>query len=207
MVKPRKQSDVVNVGGEAYIVGGIVRRYEKLPEDTSTISGLELKIDKAGDVVTGPISLNYAITEESHAVNKQYVDNKYPSIDETTGVVRIGTPSGTTMHEFRGYARENSPTTTLNSAGTEVLNCAAKSPWKKTGGTATITLSGMAENQQVVLIMVSTGSPYTLIFAGESFKWQNAIQPTPTATIGFVDLYSFFKIGGVVYANAMLKMG
>jgi hypothetical protein len=207
MVKPRRQSDVVNVGGEAFIVGGIIRRYEKLPEDTSTISGLELKIDKAGDIVTGPLNLEYTPTANYHAVNKQYVDGKYPSVDETTGVVRIGLPSGTVMHEVRGYARENSPLTPLNASGSEVINCALRSLHRKIGGTAIITLSGMTENQQVVLIMNAIGSPYSLSFSGESFKWQNAIQPTPTPTTGFVDLYTFFKIGGVVYSNAMLKMG
>jgi hypothetical protein len=52
----------------------------------------------------------------------------------------------------------------------------------KTGGTATITLSSMTEGQTIRIIVSSTGSAYTLTWAGETFRWAFATVPTPTVT-------------------------
>lgn len=162
MVKPRNQSDVVSVGDDAYIEGGILSRYTKLEgaDFIERVAGSGIKIEDP----------------------------------EESGMVTIS-----------DYIRESSPETELLSAENATLDCAQKSLFRKTGGTCTITFSNMVENQQINLSMESTGSAYTLTFAGETFKWPESTQPTPTPTADKVDIYSFIKIAGIVYGNALLE--
>lgn len=164
MTKPRNQSDVVSVGDEAFIEGGILRRYQKLPGDTEdvyiekTVSGITVK------------------------------DSEDP------GMVTIS-----------DYVRESSPPTELLDTQDVELDCAQKSLFRKAGGTCTITFTNMVENQQINLAMESTGSAYTLTFSGEVFRWPENTQPTPTESADKVDIYSFIKIAGTVYGNALLS--
>jgi hypothetical protein len=107
-----------------------------------------------------------------------------------------------------GNARYSFPATqTFSAAGNETLNCATKSLFLKTGGTATITLSNMTEGQTIRIIVSSTGSAYALTWAGETFRWAFATVPTPTVTASRFDMYSFQKLGGVVYAFRTAVMG
>lgn len=115
----------------------------------------------------------------------------------------LGSPTDVKMHDINGYARESSPPTELDSAGDQSLDCSVKSLFRKTGGNAILTFTNMVENQQINLAMESTGSSYTLAFAGETFKWGGGTQPTPSSASSKVDIYSFLKIAGVVYGNAV----
>lgn len=115
----------------------------------------------------------------------------------------LGTPGNGNMHNIYGYGRENSPTVVLDSEGNQEINCNTRTVFRKTGGNATLTFTNMKENQQINIAMESTGSSYSLTFAGETFKWGGGSQPTPTATADKVDIYSFIKIAGIVYGNAL----
>jgi len=130
----------------------------------------------------------------------------YPDITDVTGKVTVGSAGGSSMHELVGYVRESSPTTTLNSAGSEALDCSIKSTYRKTGGTATVTLNNMAENQAITIVVESTGSAYTITWAGQTFRWSAATVPTPTPGASAFDVYMFIKVNGIVYGNALLNM-
>lgn len=93
---------------------------------------------------------------------------------------------------------------TIVPAGNETLDCNIASTFFKTGGTATITFANLSEGQSVDVLMQSTGSAYVLTWAGATFRWQGATVPTPTPTASRWDLYSFKRIGGIVYAAASL---
>lgn len=118
----------------------------------------------------------------------------------------IGSTSGSTMTNINGYIRESSPITTLSPAGDLLLDCTLKSTWRKSGGTSTITFSGMAENQLISLVIESTGSPYIITWSGETFRWPSGATPSPTAPANTFDVYTFMKIGGIAYSNAILSM-
>lgn len=127
-----------------------------------------------------------------------------PSITENNGSVSIGDPALNKMQNILGYVRESSQVTPLLGSGSLTLDCSTQSIFRKTGGTCTITFSNLVENQQINLAMESTGSAYTLTFAGGTFKFPSGTQPTPTATAGKVDMYSFIKVNGIIYSNAIL---
>lgn len=133
--------------------------------------------------------------------------SSYPSISETNGAVTIGIDDTDKMHTLNGYVREISPVPDLSTSGNEVLNCAIQSTFRKTGGDAIITLSGMEENQNVSLLMESVGSVYTLTWSGYTFHWPWSSIPTPTTTSGRYDLYNFIKINDVVYGSATIEYG
>lgn len=133
--------------------------------------------------------------------------NQY--ITNNGGAITIGESSSTKMHTFRGYTREYSPTISLSTSGSENLDCSLRSAFRKTGGTATITLSGLVENQTVTVIMESIGSAYTITWSGassESFRWAWGSLPTPTATASGYDLYSFLKLGDSIYGSSIMDM-
>lgn len=92
-------------------------------------------------------------------------------------------------------------TITPSSAGNETLDCAAASLFMKTGGTATINLSGMTEGQVIHLYVSATGSSYTITWAGGTYKWLYGEVPTPSATSGEYDLYIFEKVGGIIWST------
>jgi hypothetical protein len=91
-------------------------------------------------------------------------------------------------------------TVTPSSAGNETLDCEAKSQFIKTGGTATITLGNMSEGQTIRVILLATGSSYTITWAGETFKWLAGQVPVPSPNSGDEDVYTFEKLGNVVRA-------
>ena len=104
--------------------------------------------------------------------------------------------------EVEGNARYDLPTNIpLESAGNQTLDCSISSIFRKTGGTATVTLSNLGEGQVVLLILESTGSAYTITWAGYTFRWVNALIPEPSAISSRFDLFSFRRINGIVYAS------
>ncbi|PJZ87611.1 hypothetical protein [Leptospira levettii] len=95
----------------------------------------------------------------------------------------------------------------LSPAGDETLDCASFSNFRKTGGTATITLSNLGEGQEVSLLIESTGSAYVITWDGGTFKWVGSSIPTPTPSASKLDLYEFKRIGGIIIAEAKLNIG
>lgn len=118
----------------------------------------------------------------------------------------IGASGDTTMKNIYGYGRLSSPAQTASAAGNETIDCSLKSIAKKTGGTATVTLSNLAEGQTFVLEVLSTGSAYTITWS-PSVKWPEATIPTPSAGSSLSDIYTFIKIGGQIFGAATLGMG
>lgn len=122
-----------------------------------------------------------------------------------TGDWNIGR-DGASNTTIQGYARQASNTSVASGAGNETFNCALQNLFTKTGGSGTITFTNMTENQTVNLVMLSTGSAYTLTFGGYTFRWgSGGNQPIPTTTAGRRDVYTFIRIGGEVYGAAILN--
>lgn len=130
------------------------------------------------------------------------ITNQY--ITNNGGAITIGESNSTKMHTFQGYTRESSPTIELT-AGT-TLDCSTQSTFRKAGGSATLTLTNLAENQTVTVLIESTGAAYSIGWAGYTFRWQWGTVPTPTASSGKYDLYTFTKINGIVYGSSVLEM-
>lgn len=118
----------------------------------------------------------------------------------TEVVTKVGS-----MRTTDGYARISSPTQTIKSAGTEVLDCSTQHIFYKTGGTATITLSNMVEGQTVNLILRSTGSAYVVTWS-PAIIWGPVGIPIPTITASKYDFYTFIKVGNLIFGNAILAM-
>jgi hypothetical protein len=105
-------------------------------------------------------------------------------------------------------ARYEFPSTeTFSTSGNEAFDCSDISLFLKTGGTGTYTLSNMTEGQTIRIIVSSTGSAYTITWAGETFRWSFAFTPIPTATSARWDMYSFQKLGGIVYGFRTAVLG
>lgn len=127
-----------------------------------------------------------------------------PNLVDSGGSVTIGAETYDKMQTLNGYVRERSAVPALLGSGNATLDASLQSLFRKSGGTCTITVSNMVENQQFNLAVYSTGSAYTLTFAGETFKWPNNTQPTPSSAASKIDVYSFIKINGIVHGNAVL---
>ena len=165
----------------------------------------------AGTILVGKVDSNNNFVEDALGCDDIYAvslsGNQTISGNKTLdGQTNIGSISGSYMHTFNGYARENSPTITLLPSGNQTVDCSLYSTTRKTGGTATITLSGMVENQTVSLVLESTGSAYTLTFSGGTFRWPSGTLPTPSAAASVYDVYQFVKINNIIYGNALLNM-
>ena len=112
----------------------------------------------------------------------------------------LGLTGDTTMKTLHGYGRIVSPTQTASAAGNETIDCSLKHVALKTGGTATITLSNLAEGQTFTLIVTSTGSAYTITW-GTTIKWPSGIVPAPTTVAASRDVYTFTKVGGEIFGT------
>jgi len=119
----------------------------------------------------------------------------------------IGEANSTAMQMVEGYARIKSPLQTTIAAGNYTFDASTKHIFLKTGGTGTFTINNLEEGQTVNIVVSSTGSGYTITWAGQTFRWKGAVVPTPTTTGSRYDVYTFVKIAGVVYGVAILDMG
>jgi len=119
----------------------------------------------------------------------------------------IGVSASTVMLNVNGYSRIISPTQSARSAGSEALDFTTQHIFIKTGGTATITISSLAEGQTANLIMVTSGAGYTLTWS-PTVIWGPTGKPTPTnATAGTkYDFYTFIKVGGSIFGTVVLAM-
>lgn len=195
--------------------GGGIGSINDLTSTTQTLttgtSGTDFNIASSGAIHTFNLpnassSARGVLSTGSQTIagNKTFTDSI--SVSGNVNTSNIGTISGTNMTNINGYVREVSPATPLSSAGSQVINCASQSTWRKTGGAATITFSNMSENQLVTMVFEAIGSAYIITWEGETFRWPSGATPAPSAITGTFDVYTFMKIGGIVYANAILNM-
>jgi hypothetical protein len=120
-------------------------------------------------------------------------------------ITALGASGDTTMKTLFGYGRLVSPTQTASAAGSETIDCSLKHVGLKTGGTATITLSNLAEGQSFTLVVTSTGSAYTITWS-PTIKWPSALVPVPTTVSASRDVYTFTKIGGEIFGTVVKDM-
>jgi hypothetical protein len=115
-------------------------------------------------------------------------------------VTKIGS-----MRTTDGFARISSPTQTIRTSGTEILDCSLQHIFYKQGGTATITLSNIVEGQTINLILKSSGSAYTITWS-PTIIWGPVGIPTPTAVANKYDFYTFIKVGNLIFGAVILSM-
>ena len=196
---------------------------DKLADNAVTVDKLEddaVTVDKLADnaVVNASVDAAAAIagTKISPDFGAQNVQttgsvtgNTLSSTTTVSGTAFLGGAIGesgdTTMKNIYGYGRLSSPAQTASAAGNETIDCSLKSIAKKTGGTATITLSNLAEGQTFTLVVTSTGSAYTLTWS-PTIQWPSGVVPSPTATASSRDIYTFTKIGGEVFGTVLKDM-
>ena len=198
-------------GGGVQSINGITSGLQSF---TVGSSGTDFNITSAGSSHT--FNLPSASTSNRGAMttgDQTLSGNKTFTNDVTVQghviTANIGETDGSVMTSINGYIREASPSTPLETAGNQILDCTLKSTWRKTGGASTVTLSGMAENQLITMIFESIGSAYILTWSGgsgETFRWPAGATPAPSAIPNTFDVYTFMKIGGAVYSNAILSM-
>jgi hypothetical protein len=148
-------------------------------------------------------------------------DNALVTTDERTlmsitqlGKFEIGTSGGSNMHNANGYCRIVSPTqssTTLVNGQTYQPDCSTKHIFyyaapTSAGATVTMQITNLAEGQTVSLLVASSGQAYTITWNTPSINWNVLGTPTPTSTASRYDLYTFIKIGGLVFGSAVLNM-
>lgn len=114
------------------------------------------------------------------------------NIDGTTPIYNAG------MWTFNGFGRFSTPVPTQSAAGNETFNCANQHSFLKTAGTATLAFNDFAEGQTINIVMVSTGIAYTLTWP-VGIKWPQGVAPIPTGLSGQYDVYTFIKIGGIIF--------
>lgn len=127
----------------------------------------------------------------------------------TSGKTSLGIPDPD-MHTSIGYAKIWSPVAGLETTLTPPtynFDCGAKHIWRVTGGSKSIVLNNFSEGQTVNVVVESTGSSYTISWSGQTFRWNSGLVPVPTVTSSRYDVYTFLKVGGVVYGVAALNMG
>jgi hypothetical protein len=126
--------------------------------------------------------------------------------------VRIPTFRANRQFEFPHHARLNLASDAILPLGTgnATLACTDASIFEKSSGTATITITNMGIGQSIVLVVTNgTTVPYTLTFASngtESFRWQNGEQPSPTLISNSRDIYTFLKVGNIIYGSFLGDM-
>jgi hypothetical protein len=125
----------------------------------------------------------------------------------------LGIEFGSGMQTAHGYSRIVSPgqsaTPTVN-GGTYTLQCAQKhihylSAPGTGGATITVDINSISEGQTVNVLFASSGSSYTITWA-TGVKWNILGIPTPTTTASRYDMYTFIKIGGVIFGAAVMGM-
>ena len=118
----------------------------------------------------------------------------------------IGDSSTNTMKTLYGYARiATTGTTAIGAPGTQTIDCSLTHFKLIEGGSsATITLSNLAEGQTFVVVMVGNGFSYGLTWP--NVKWPSGVVPIPTSNVNSWDIYTFTKIGGVIFGAVTKDM-
>ena len=125
------------------------------------------------------------------------------------GTARLGAASGANMHVVNGYGRFVSPGATDNGGNT--FNAAAKHIFVRTpaGGAQAFVIDGLTEGQTVNITLISPGA-YTASWSATTpaatIRWNSGAAPTPSQTAGRHDVYTFIKIGGIIYGVVIADM-
>jgi hypothetical protein len=125
------------------------------------------------------------------------------------------------MREFTGSSRIISPETSATNprilvpspAKTEI-DCSQMHIHRlkatTTVGSYTVVLANMSEGQSVSVVINSSGTAYSMLWtdaAAVSVKWPPTGVPVPTAIASRYDVYTFMKVGGMIFGSALLQMG
>lgn len=113
------------------------------------------------------------------------------------------------MREWQGFGRFNSPVQSpvLITLATNI-DCSRQhifyfsAPAVNTS--YAVSLNNMTEGQTISVVVASSGTAYSLAWTG--VKWNAIGVPTPTAVSSKYDLYSFMKIGNMVFGSCLLQM-
>jgi len=170
------------------------------------ISGVLIPIGTSVISVTPNTSITISVAATGSASGVQFYFS-----DEN--ILRITNHHHTAMFDVGGFARINSPTVPLlgaTAAGNyEYFDCSSQHIFYKTATTGTVyyTLSNMAEGQTVnIVVSTSGGVTSPVITWTDTPKWAGGTIPTPTATASKFDVYTFIKIGGLIFGSALLNM-
>ena len=170
------------------------------------ISGVLIPIGTSVISVTPNTSITISVAATGSASGVQFYFS-----DEN--ILRITNHHHTAMFDVGGFARINSPTVPLlgaTAAGNyEYFDCSSQHIFYKTATTGTVyyTLSNMAEGQTVnIVVSTSSGVTSPVITWTDTPKWAGGTIPTPTATASKFDVYTFIKIGGLIFGSALLNM-
>jgi len=120
-------------------------------------------------------------------------------------IVTEGMPANLGSTRVYGYANVISPTQSPRAAGNETFDCLEQNIFYKSGGTATLDFANFNEGQVINIVFASTGSAYTLTWPSE-VKWNILGVPTPTPDANVWDVYTFIKIGGMIFGTGSLAM-
>ncbi|RHX83222.1 hypothetical protein [Leptospira stimsonii] len=201
--------NVTNYGASSLSIGsGIVQSQSSFLGTRTDIDfehTLERTILSKGQLITKNGSGNFVATPVG-------ADNELLAFDSTTatGLKSIPQPGALNspgMKTITDYVRQSSPITSLLPAGNKTIDCSSANLFRITGGTATITISNLTENEVVNVVFESTGSAYSITWAGGTFLWPGAAVPIPTSTASRKDIYTFIKINGAIFGSAVLNMG
>ncbi|WP_078129750.1 hypothetical protein [Leptospira alexanderi] len=200
--------NVTNYGASGLINGNVVQSqglFLGTRTDIDLIHTLEKTITSKGQLITRNGSGNFVAFPVG-------ADNELLAYDSstTTGLKTVPPPGALNtpgMKTITDYVRQSSPTTALLTAGSKTIDCSSANLFRITGGTATITLSNLTENEVVNVVLESTGSAYTITWAGGTFLWPGTTVPTPTSTASRKDIFTFIKINGQIFGSAVLSMG
>lgn len=199
---------VTNYGASSPSIGNVVQSQSAFLGTRTDIDfehTLERTILSKGQLITKNGSGNFVAFPVG-------ADNELLAFDSSTatGLKSIPQPGALNtpgMKTITDYVRQSSPVTSLLPAGNKTIDCSTANLFRITGGTATITISNLTENEVVNIVFESTGSAYTITWAGGTFLWPGASVPTPTSTASRKDIYTFIKINGVIFGSAVLNMG
>lgn len=96
-----------------------------------------------------------------------------------------------------------------NSGGTITLDFSTSNVYDVKGGTATIQLSNIGQQQTVYVIMNSSGASYTITWAssGNTIRWGNNTAPVLTNATANTkkDLISFIRINNELFGSYILN--
>ena len=109
-------------------------------------------------------------------------------------------------------ARLNLDLVPTRASGPETLDASLNSYFIKGGGSGEIIITGMTEGQTVNVVLISIGTAYTVPWTfvpATTIKWHQSVIPIPTnASINTkYDIYTFFKLGGMIFGSASLNHG
>ena len=96
---------------------------------------------------------------------------------------------------------DTSIVTEVTTGATTINALTSRTAYRILAANTTYTISNMVDGETITVAVrqAAAGGPYTATFTG--VLWPSATAPVQTTTANKLDLYTFIKIGGVVYGN------